>query len=467
MKIKNYGWNVSFSPKHFYQPQTEQEVLDILNKHKDGQIRAQGSLHAWSKAAASDDAFLDIKELKAIEITRDNDVATVSVGGGCKLTDLIQFLAKENLTIPAMGGITLQSVAGLASTATHGAGKSSFSHYIKEIRIAAYDPTTGEAKIYEYTDGDELRAARAAIGCMGIILSMKIQCLPRYWIEEHFTQIKTLDEVLALEEEWPLQSFALSPYSWNYIVFKRRVSQIAGNAFSSWLSRIRDVLMIEWMSHALLKIILKFGDKAVIWYYRSFSPRALRDTLALNLDYQGLTLHTLHHYRFRHVEMEMFIPEPHLRAVVGTLKEVIEWFAGLTTELSPDFQQQLINIGMYEHLASAKGKYVHHYPLFFRKVHPDDAMISMTAGNQSYYAIGVFTYFKEENRGDYYKLCQTLAPIMNKLYGARLHWGKHFPLTHAEIAPLYPEMEKFKALCKQVDPNGVFQNDFTKSVLGE
>jgi hypothetical protein len=49
---------------------------------------------------------------------------------------------------------------------------------------------------------------------------------------------------------------------------------------------------------------------------------------------------------------------------------------------------------------------------------------------------------------------------------ARLHWGKHFPLEFADIAPLYPEMEKFRQLSRLNDSSGVFRNDFTKRVLG-
>jgi hypothetical protein len=72
----------------------------------------------------------------------------------------------------------------------------------------------------------------------------------------------------------------------------------------------------------------------------------------------------------------------------------------------------------------------------------------------------------DHERRRYYELCSFLARTLNRLVAARLHWGKHFPLLHADIAPLYPELETFRALCRHNDPGGVFRNDYTRRVLG-
>jgi xylitol oxidase len=59
-----------------------------------------------------------------------------------------------------------------------------------------------------------------------------------------------------------------------------------------------------------------------------------------------------------------------------------------------------------------------------------------------------------------------LATAFARLYSARPHWGKYNPLPAAEIAPLYPSLERFRAICLAHDPNGVFQNAYTKMILG-
>ena len=38
MRIANFEGNVSFTPKNYYTPKSEQEALDILNKRINGAI---------------------------------------------------------------------------------------------------------------------------------------------------------------------------------------------------------------------------------------------------------------------------------------------------------------------------------------------------------------------------------------------------------------------------------------------
>ncbi len=455
MIIKNFGHNFEFKPKYFYEPKDESEVLDILNRHNSGTIRCIGSGHAWNKGIYSDDVFVDIKHLNKIVIEND----CVNTQGGVKLENLIKFLTKRNLMIPAMGGILKQSVAGLASTATHGTGNHSFSHFVHSIRIAAYD-TDGKAKIFEYTEGDTLKAARCAVGCMGVIVSMKIKTVPRYFMLESSHLVSSIDEVISAEAEWPFSQTVIVPYSWKFLIFRRK--KIESRTFSqkikAWLMRGMDFVVIENMPHVFLKIILLFKNSSMyVWYYRDFLSSLLGNSISvINEDYRALTLHVRHHYYYRHVEMEIFIPEKKMKEVFMSLKEIIEVFAGLT---SP-------SADMEKHLQGMKGKYTLHYTPFIRKILPDDTLISMTAGGESYYSIGLFTYNKEKDREGYYLFTKTVAKILSEKYGVRIHWGKHFPLDFEDVNKLYPNLEQFKNICREVDPKGVFQNDFTKRIFG-
>jgi hypothetical protein len=83
-----------------------------------------------------------------------------------------------------------------------------------------------------------------------------------------------------------------------------------------------------------------------------------------------------------------------------------------------------------------------------------------------YFSISIFTYYPPTERGGYYAFCSWLARSMYALFGARLHWGKHFPLGAAEMARVHPGLDKFKEICRRTDPAGVFTNGYTKRVLG-
>jgi FAD/FMN-containing dehydrogenase len=198
--IRNFGRNVDFRPQAIYRPGTANEVLEILTQHRGQEIRAIGTLHAWSPVAATNGVIIDMQLLDFVEIDREGQSAQVTVGGGCKLKHLVKQLAEQDLTLPSLGLIDEQSVAGATATGTHGSGKNSLSHFVESVSIAHYDAKTGLARISVVDSGPELQAARCSLGLMGIIISLRFRCRPRYNIEEHARSHPTLDSVLAGEE---------------------------------------------------------------------------------------------------------------------------------------------------------------------------------------------------------------------------------------------------------------------------
>jgi hypothetical protein len=122
--------------------------------------------------------------------------------------------------------------------------------------------------------------------------------------------------------------------------------------------------------------------------------------------------------------------------------------------------------GLDRELTVKRGSYTHHYPLFCRRILPEETLISMTAAApEPMYSISIFTYNRPGRRDAYYAFCFFLAHALRRLVDAKLHWGKHFPFEYADIAPLYPRLEEFRAICISHDPNGVLRNGYTKRVL--
>jgi hypothetical protein len=170
----------------------------------------------------------------------------------------------------------------------------------------------------------------------------------------------------------------------------------------------------------------------------------------------------MEHELFKHLEIEIFVPAKHVRAAAVFVQEVVQGFAG-TGEALP-VAAELERIGMHAELVQKRGSFTHHYAITFRRVLPDDTLISMTAAaEEPWYALSFITYV--EPREPFYGLASFLAHSMAKLFQARPHWGKHFPLTGADVESLYPRLAEFRALCRQVDPRGVFRNDFAERVL--
>jgi FAD/FMN-containing dehydrogenase len=105
--------------------------------------------------------------------------------------------------------------------------------------------------------------------------------------------------------------------------------------------------------------------------------------------------------------------------------------------------------------------------MLFRRVLPEDALLSMaSAASEPWFSFSLFTYLAPAKREQFYALCSWLARAAFALYGARLHWGKHYPLGAAETARMYPGLGEFRRIRAEVDPAGAFHNAFTDRVLG-
>ncbi|MDQ2699868.1 MAG: FAD-linked oxidoreductase, partial [Actinomycetota bacterium] len=50
--------------------------------------------------------------------------------------------------------------------------------------------------------------------------------------------------------------------------------------------------------------------------------------------------------------------------------------------------------------------------------------------------------------------------------GGRPHWGKMNSRTAADLAPAYPEWDRFQEIRNELDPHRTFSNEYVKRVIG-
>ena len=257
MKQSNFGRNVRLTPKTAYAPKNEQEVLAILDANRGRRIRCIGRLHSWSRVIESDDVLLDLRHLDRVEPNSDPSQPSVEVGAGCQVKQILSRLESERgWTLPSVGFITEQTVAGAISTGTHGSGRNSLSHYVLSVRIARYSPVSGQAVIDEIDDGEELRAARCSLGCLGVIVSVNMQCRPLYAVEELFREYRCLADVIEAEREFPLQQFYLVPWRWTYFAQHRRETKLPRSKLASLYHWYR-FLVFDVAMHCLILFLVR------------------------------------------------------------------------------------------------------------------------------------------------------------------------------------------------------------------
>lgn len=158
------------------------------------------------------------------------------------------------------------------------------------------------------------------------------------------------------------------------------------------------------------------------------------------------------------------LPAQKPRGIHEVAKAVV--FAGIDREMPEALLGPLAQAGLDQGLTSKRVSYAHHYPLFCRRVLPDDTMISMPASApEPMYSISVFNYDSPRHRQNYYNFCAFLADALRGLMKARLHWGNHFAFEHDDVVQLYPRLDEFRELCCLHDRNGALRDGYTKRVL--
>jgi FAD/FMN-containing dehydrogenase len=104
-----------------------------------------------------------------------DDGATVTVGAATQLATIFNYLldSKRALTC-SPGVITYQTIAGAISSCTHGQGlyQSSLSDIVVGLRVVL---ASGEVVTIDEQDA-RLPAFRASLGCLGVILSVRLVC---------------------------------------------------------------------------------------------------------------------------------------------------------------------------------------------------------------------------------------------------------------------------------------------------
>lgn len=452
--ISNFGGNVRFQPAGYFEPRDEAEVISILNQCRDQQIRVVGSLHAWSDLVVTDGVVLNVSHLQQIELQPDGESAWV--GAGCQIKTVLAALRKQGRTLPSLGLITEQTVAGATSTGTHGSGRHCLSQYIQAVRVARFDPATGTAMIEVIDSGDDLRAAKCGLGCLGVIVSLKIQCRPRYGIEEHIQEYQSLEPVLQAEQQFPLQQFYLAPWRWTYLGQHRREVPLKRSRLAG-LYRIYWFLVIDLGLHLLILFALRIvrSNRFVRFVYRHVIARTVVKNWKVTDESSAMLI--MEHELFRHFEIELFVTRDRLEPALNYIREVLTVAANPSASHSTSSPSAPDQGGM----ESLRGIYCHHYPICVRRVVSDDMLVSMSSGGgQDWYAISLISYARPTQRSGFQQVAAFLATTMCRQFGARPHWGKYCPLPAEELVGLYPEFGEFRRICEERDPQGRFRNSW-------
>lgn len=289
---------------------------------------------------------------------------------------------------------------------------------------------SGEIRTYSDRN-DELKAVLCSLGCLGIILSVTVQCEPVFKLEQTEFPAKLEDVLSSLNaytnsaEHFRMLWYPHTDYVLCYGA-SRTDKQLDPRKFNWFKDRLIGFYLLEFLFYiaTFFTFLIPFINT---FYFKMFSSRKQ----FVDRSYNVFNFDCL----FKQYAFECAIP----------IKETAHYLLKLKTWL--------------ENNPSVKV----HFGVEIRFSKKDDIWISPCYEQDSCWLnILMFRpYGKEYTREKWWRINEELMIECN----GRPHWAKTHNMRKTDLIRLYPKFEQFDELRKNLDPNEIFINDCLRQLF--
>jgi L-gulono-1,4-lactone dehydrogenase len=426
---RNWAGDQQCVPAAVERPASVAELRESVARAIDGgrSVRVAASGHSFTDIACTDGVMLRLDRMnRVLEVDPVGGLAKVE--GGIVIRDLSEALATHGLALENLGDIDVQTVAGAISTATHGTGErfGNISSQVEALELVTADGSVVECS--RESDPELWRAARVGLGSLGAISTVTFRVVPNFTIRRH-------DHPLPLEEAFArLDELAAANEHFEFYVFPHtRTALCRESRHVDEAPRPRrgaaEYLQETVLENHALALMCQIGKRfpARIPAINRLITRTLSGSVKIDASHRVFSTRRL----VRFTEMEYAIPREHGPEALTRVLEMID-----------------------------RRGYAVPFPIEYRIVAGDDAYLSTAHERETAY-IAVHMY-----RGMVWEpYFRAVEAIMDD-YEGRPHWGKRHFQSAATLAPRYPEWDRFQAVRARLDPEGRFQNEYSRRVLG-
>ena len=425
-KFFNWAQNESCVAKNFYQPENEEDIVEIVKKH--AKIRVTGTGHSWNAICLTGEALINLDLYNKV-LHLDKEKRQLTVQPGIKLWQINDYLDTVGFALQNLGSISKQSLAGAISTGTHGTGIN-FQILGSQIEEFSLIKADGERiNIHRDRDKNLFNMALVNLGCLGIISKITLNIVPAFNLRDQTTVenfdevINKLDELVNNTDHFKLWWF---PHIEEVVVYRyTRTDQPVND------SRFRQWLMDEILSVNAYRLFLRIGGINRDW--RRNINKMLVQKFISPLD------------RIEKSYKVFNVPEP-------PLHRETEWAFDIS--VAKDLLRE------YKKMINASNHRINFLQeIRFSKA--DDYALSPAYGRDTLW-LGVYN---ADNFG-WEELLRDFE-LLAKKYKGRPHWGKESRGADNDyLKAVYPKFESFNELRKKFDPTGKFVNDFVEKIFG-
>jgi FAD-linked oxidoreductase len=425
----NWAGDQRCAPSQIVRPASEDELAQAVAQAaaRGLPVRAAGSGHSFTDIACTEGLLVDTSGMQRV-IDADAESGLVTVHAGIKLHALGPQNARHGLALENQGDIDAQALAGALATATHGTGARFGNLSTRVVGMRLVTATGDVVDLTHESDPEALLAARVSLGALGIASQVTIECVPLYTLQRHDRPLPLAEVLDRLDEHVDGNDhfeFFLWPHTRTAMTRSTTRTDAAPVPTARWKRAIQERLI----ENHVLNLICRGGRR-----FPSQVPR-LNRVMAGAMSESRVEDHAYKVYATRRdvrfTETEYAIPRVHAREALERALTLIER-RGLPIL----------------------------FPFEVRFAAGDDALLSTAHERETcYIAAHQYTGMEFES------FFRGFEEIMDS-YGGRPHWGKRHYQTAATLRERYPQWDRFQAVRARLDPDGVFDNDYTRRVLG-
>jgi FAD/FMN-containing dehydrogenase len=423
--FRNWARTTTSRTTRWHRPTTEQQVATAVRGAR--AIRVVGSGHSFSEIAAPYGEAMTLDDL-AGPLCLDPERRVVTLPAGTTLRALSKALATQGWTLPIVGSIQAQAVAGAVATGTHG---SSLVHGNLASLLTAVRLVDGTGEVQELDDSDpRFEGVRVHLGALGVLTQVTVRVEPAFRLRQtvQHVPVQEVDVLEAASSAEYVKVWWLPGARTAQVVRYERTTDPATRRPSSQTLRVIDEKV---MHRAVFPAMIALQHRRPQWV-PGMNDWLTRSYLgpAVQVASSSLVLNTPMPVRHRETE------------------------AALPMSLAQQGFDEVVRLAQREKLAA-------NFPLEVRFVKGDDAWLSPAQGTDTC-QIGAYSTDGPHRERYFQGFWEVMRPL-----GARPHWGKELDHDVAEIAAAYPELARFQALRDELDPERRFSNPFLRQVLGD
>ena len=410
---------------------TEQIVLAVERARETGHtVKPIGASHSFSGVGATDGIRIDLSRLRGL-VSADLERGRVTLWAGTHLWELPAILTPLGLALHNMGDIDRQTITGATQTGTHGTGAALGGLSTSIVAMTVVSGTGEVLTVDEGTHADLLPALALGLGALGVVVTVTLQCVPRYLLQA-VEEPAPLDGVL---ESFVERSRAADHFEFFWFPHTRSV-RTKTNTHRPLETGVAPLSRVARFVDEELANNVAFGACAAVGSVAPMLTPAINrviESVSSTRTYRDESSHvyvTQRRVRFR--EMEYGVP---LDAVPDVMREL----------------RRLISSG--GHRVS--------FPIEVRSAAADELLLSTAHGRESGY-VAVHRY-----RGDRDRRYFREAEAILAAHDGRPHWGKMHTLNAQALRERHPGFDAFLAIRDRLDPDRLFANPYLERVLGD